>query len=264
MSVQQGTMRGMPPGGRGVWWTPARLATAFTGSSSVTLARFILDGYIRSGWVWGEVVLVLAQFAALVQFPGNTAYWFDTMGLGLGAQAILGTVVMLRRAFGARAYLPLTRLANRAAFPRAVVLASGALRVPLFALYLLCITISGKLTTPTPGGVLIGTVGLLAGSMVLVAVTVLLCLPITTRFHRILFLAWLVAALASFRYDGPLVWLVSVARLPLVPVAASFGLGARGAIGWVGLGALAGDALLVALALRLAVVLLARRDLLEL
>jgi hypothetical protein len=243
---------------------PARLGAALWRAPSVTLARFILDGYIRSGWVWGEVVLVLAQFGALVEFPGNTSYWFDTMGLGLGAQAILGTVVMLRRAFGARAYLPLTRLTSRAAYPRAVALASAVLRVPLFALYLLCILASGRVTNPTPGGILVGAVGLLAGSMVLVAATVLLCPPITTRAGRIVFLIWLVAALASFRYVGPLANVVALVRLPLAPVAASFGFGTMGSIGWAGLGALAGDLVLVVSAIWLAGALLARRDLLEL
>ena len=258
MGVHQPVARGVAS----VASQPAAFFAALWRAPSVTLARIILEGYVRSGWVWGEVVLVLAQFAALMEFAGNTSYWFDTLALGLGGQAILGTALMVHRAFGARAYLPLTRLAHRAPYPRALVLASSALRVPLFALYLLCILLSGRLTNPTPGGIFSGTVGLLAGSMVLVAATVLLSPHIATRLHRILFLVWLVLALATFGYDGPLAPLVAMTHLPLLPIAASFAFGARGAIGWPGLGALALDALLVGALILLAQALFARRDLL--
>jgi hypothetical protein len=77
-------------------------------STAVTVARFILRSYVRSGWILGDVVLVWLLYAAFFfEFGGNVAYFYSTAGEGLGALAVLGTVVMVQRAMNARVYLTL-------------------------------------------------------------------------------------------------------------------------------------------------------------
>jgi hypothetical protein len=244
--------------------SPARSSKlALWRAPSVTLARLILESYLRSGWIWGEVVLVLTQFGALIEFTGNASYWFGLMNLGLGAQTILGTTIMVRRSMGARAYIPLARLSSRAAYPRALVLASSALRVPLYALYLLLVVATGRMTDPQASWLFAGSVGLLAGCVVLAAVTVALCPPMASREHRIVFLAWLVLALYLYTYSGPLASALAVVRMPLWPLTTAFAFGDSGTIGWLGVAALAIDALYVHGLLQTAELLLARRDLLQ-
>src|SRR5438067_2108996 len=102
---------------------------------SLMVARFTLVSYIRSGWILGDVVLVWLLYAVFfLEFGGNVAYFFGTGGQGLGALAILGTVVMTQRAMSARVYLPLSRLTSRSAYVRGLVIATGVMRVPLFLL----------------------------------------------------------------------------------------------------------------------------------
>jgi hypothetical protein len=227
---------------------------------SVTVGRYVLESYMRSGWGWGELALVVAQFAVLSEFAGDAAYWFGVMGLGLGAQSVLGTAILVRRAMGARAYLPLARLGARGPYVRGMALASCALRVPLFLLFLLLVLWRHLMTGATPGLLLVGGAGLLAGCFVLVTLTVALSPPIAMRTDRIVFLAWLVIALSSYRYVGPLAGAVAVVRAPLWPLFASFALVGPG--GAPAPDVLALDAALALGLLAVAALWLAARDLL--
>src|ERR1700693_5520283 len=81
---------------------------AFWRLPSLTVARFTLVSYIRSGWILGDIAIVWLLYAAFfLEFGGNVAYFFGTTGQGLGALAILGTIVMVQRAMSSRVYLPL-------------------------------------------------------------------------------------------------------------------------------------------------------------
>jgi hypothetical protein len=105
---------------------------------SLIVARFTLLSYIRSGWILGDVVFVWLLYAIFfLQFGGNVSYFFGTAGQGLGALAILGTVVMTQRAMSARVYLPLSRLTSRSAYMRGLVIATAVLLAPLFLLLML-------------------------------------------------------------------------------------------------------------------------------
>ncbi|HKD76218.1 MAG TPA: hypothetical protein VKB76_12020, partial [Ktedonobacterales bacterium] len=104
---------------------------------SVTVARFTLASYIRSGWILGDLIFVWFLYALFfLEFGGDVQYFYGTAGQGLGVLAILSTVVMTQRAFSARVYLPLARLASRSAYVRGVMLAAAFLRVPSFLLLL--------------------------------------------------------------------------------------------------------------------------------
>lgn len=105
---------------------------------SLTVARFTLVSYMRSGWILGDIVFVWLLYAAFfLEFGGNVAYFYQIAGQGLGALAVLGTIVMVQRAMSARVYLPLSRLTSRSAYIRGLMIATGVLRIPLFLLTLL-------------------------------------------------------------------------------------------------------------------------------
>src|SRR5215472_12194647 len=102
-------------------------------SPSITVARLILESYFRSGWMWGEFVLVLVFFAALFfPFLENVSYFYGTSTWDLSAIAVLGTTVMARQTSSARTYTVLARLSTRAAYSRGLILATALLRIPLF------------------------------------------------------------------------------------------------------------------------------------
>src|SRR5258708_26314580 len=76
--------------------------------ATVTVGRFTLRSDVRSGWILGDVVFVWLLYAMFfLEFGGDVTYFYGTAGQGLGALAILGTVVMTQRAMNARVYLPL-------------------------------------------------------------------------------------------------------------------------------------------------------------
>jgi hypothetical protein len=233
-----------------------------SGARELVVARYCLTTYARSGWLWGEFVLVLAQFGVLSVFPGNAMYWFGLMNQGLGAQTILGTIVIVRRGLGARAFVPLSRLPSRGPYVRGMALASAALRVPLYLWYLALVLTTNRMTDPTVSWILAGSVGVVAGCIVIAAVTTALCPPVVTRRGLIVFFVWLVAAMSAFHVSGALAPALQALALPLYPLAATFSFGWYGGIGAVGVGALLLDAIYVAAALALASHLLARRDLL--
>ena len=212
---------------------------------SLTVARFTLLSYLRSGWILGDIVIVWLLYAAFfLEFGGNVAYFFGTTGQGLGALAILGTIVMVQRAMSARVYLPLARLTSRSSYIRGLVIATGVLRFPL---YLMMMLLGMGFHTHAPSwgiqgatvtNMLIGSVGLLANCIVISTLVVVFSAPIATRLARIALLAWFAAMLYSNTSPGPLASFLSISRLPLIPMTACFNFGAAGSIGWFGVAAL--------------------------
>ncbi|HLI08604.1 MAG TPA: hypothetical protein VKV40_18725 [Ktedonobacteraceae bacterium] len=212
---------------------------------SVTIARFTLASYVRSGWILGDLIFVWLLYAIFFfEFGGNVAYFFGTAGQGLGALAILSAVVMTQRAMNARVYLPLARITSRSSYVRGLVLATGALRVPAFLLLLAlaagyhhfspppCTGIGGCIAGATAASITIGAIGLLANCIVISTLIVTFSAPIATRLARILLLAWVAAVLYSGTSPGPVTAILSVARVPLMPLAACYNLGPGGTTGW--------------------------------
>lgn len=209
---------------------------------TLTVARFTLQSYIRSGWILGDIVIVWLLYAAFfLEFGGNVKYFYDTAGQGLYALAILSTIVMTQRAMQARIYLPLARLSSRSAYVQGVILATGILRIPTFLLMLVLaagyhthIPILG-IQGATVSNMLPGVLGLLLNCIVLSTLTVVLSIPIATRRIQIVFLAWLVVVLYSNTNPTLIAQYLAVTRLPLAPFAACHSFGATGIIDGYGL-----------------------------
>src|SRR5215467_1620212 len=226
-------------------WNIAPSFKGFCRLPSVTVARFTLRSYIRSGWILGDIVLVWLLYAAFFfQFGGNAAYFYTTAGQGLDVLTILGTVVMTQRAMNARVYLPLARLTSRSSYVRGLILATGVLRVPLFLMLMLLALSYHQFSPPkcfigdciegaTVANMTIGAIGLLANCIIISTLTVVLSRPVATRRVQIVFLAWLVAVLYSNSNLGPVAGFLAVSRIPLAPLAACYNLGAT--MSWYGL-----------------------------
>jgi hypothetical protein len=202
---------------------------------AVTVARFALRSYLRSGWLWGEVVYVLAVFGVFWYYPSDESYFFSVAGEGLSVLAILGTVVLVRRAMNARVYLTLARLPTRASLIRGLALATGAVRLPMLVLLVGLILGFHKVDHTSVSDVFFGGLGILANTIVVSTLTLALCSPMATRTIRLIFLAWLVAALASPLGLGALEAALRVARWPILPLAAASTLGTLHPLAWLDL-----------------------------
>ncbi|HVB26233.1 MAG TPA: ATP-binding cassette domain-containing protein [Ktedonobacteraceae bacterium] len=215
---------------------------------SMVIARFTLVSYIRSGWILGDIVLVWLLYAIFfLEFGGNVFYFFGTSGQGLGALAILGTVVLVQRAMSTRVYLPLSRITSRSAYMRGLVIATGVLRIPLFLILLIlaasyhnfspppCIGFEGCISGATFSNILVGTTGLLLNCIVISTLIVAISAPIAKRWVRIAVLAWFAAVLYSSTNLGPIAALLKFTSIPLIPLATCYSFGTTGTIGWSGL-----------------------------
>ncbi len=214
---------------------------------SLVIARFTLVSYIRSGWILGDIVLVWLLYAIFfLEFGGNVSYFFGTSGQGLGALAILGTVVLVQRAMNARVYLPLSRITSRSAYIRGLVIATGVLRIPLFLMLLIlaasyhnfspppCIGFEGCIYGATFSNITVGAIGLLLNTMVISTLIVVISAPIAKRWVRIAVLAWCAIVLYSSTSLGTLPALLKFTSIPLIPMATCYSFGSTGVIGWSG------------------------------
>ncbi len=199
----------------------------------LTVARFTLRSYTRSGWILGDIVFIWLLYAIFyLEFGGNVAYFFGTAGQGLGVLAILSTVVMTQRALSARVYLPLARLTSRSSYIRGVILATGLLRIPSFLLLMVLAMGYHRFSPPRCGPTCIdgatfsniatGTIGLLVNCIIISTLTVLLSRPIATRVIQIVFLVWIVAVLYSNTNLGVIATYLSWTHIPLAPIAACY------------------------------------------
>lgn len=261
-NMQQANPSSLGQAWRGLWHAP-----------SLTIARFTLASYIRSGWILGDIVLVWLLYAAFFyEFGGNVTYFYGSAAEGLAALAILGPVVMVQRAMSARVYLPLARLTSRSAYVRGLIIATGVLRIPLFLMLLVLAILyhghSNTLCTPmciegaTLSNMLVGAIGLLANSILISTLTVAFSAPLATRKARIVLLAWFVLVLYSNTSPDAVATTLGVTRIPLIPFTLCYNFGINGTIGWSGLLALLIVAVYVAGLILLAQYWMARRDLL--
>src|SRR5690348_7388191 len=170
----------------------ARERTGLFKAPGVTVARLVLASYLRSGWMWTEFVLVLVFFAALFfPFQEDVPYFYGTSIWDLSAIALLGASILVRQATSARTYVLLARLSSRASYSRGLMLATAALRLPIFLFMLLLVLLAHRLINPTADKMLIGAIGLLPTTILVSVLTVALSSPISTRLARILFLTWI-------------------------------------------------------------------------
>lgn len=244
----------------------AQAWTRFRQRPEFTVAWHLLLSHFRSGWLWGEVLLVLATYAVFFDYPGTTGdivYLSGFAGRVLIGLAALSTVIMVHRAFLARAYLPLAHLSSRGIYVRGIFLAAAFLRLPLYLeLLALYFFQHHSLAADWPAALLAGSIGLLANCTLVAAIALVLAPPIATRIELIVFLFWLCLALTSFTLEGPLDVVLTPLRWPLLPLIACYNFGQTGSIDGWGVVALVAMAAYVVGLVRLAEALLARRDLL--
>jgi hypothetical protein len=207
---------------------------------SITVARLTLESYFRSGWIWTEFVLVLVFFAALFfPFQEDVPYFYGTSNWDLCAIAILGAAIMVRQATNARTYVLLARLSSRASYSRGLMLATAALRIPIFLFMLLLVLLAHRLINPNAEKILIGAIGLLPTTILVSILTVALSSPISTRLTRILFLAWIAVVLFSFSplflIPIPVLNILGIVRLPLWPISACYQMSVSGIISVTGM-----------------------------
>jgi hypothetical protein len=210
----------------------------FWRSPTLIVARRIVHSHLRSGWLWGEIVAVLVLYVVFFDYPGTTgdlSYFYGFGGRSLGAIAAVGAAIMAHRALGARAYLPLARLASRGPYVRGLALAAVATRLPLVVeLLALYLRAHHHFQGAWERHFIVGMLGLVANCALIAAVTVVLSPPIATRFNQIVFLFWLVLALSSYTNLGWISTVFSVARLPLLLVVACYNFGSKGVMDWLG------------------------------
>ena len=246
---------------------------AFWRLPSLTIARFTLVSYIRSGRIYVDILCVVLFYVALfLGFGGNVSYFYNISGFGLLAITILGTALMAQREMSARIYLPFARLGSRAAYVRGLMLATGALRIPLFLLLLLLVMLySGNgshFCTPvciegaTWSNMLPGAIGVLANCMVVSTLTVTFSLSIGTKRSLVVLLVWVAAVLYSNTGRSAVATFLSFTRIPLIPLGTVYSFGLDGTIGWGGLLAILVEVLYVLGLAWLAQYWLSRRDLL--
>jgi hypothetical protein len=232
------------------------------------VARHALAGYLRSGWLWAEVAAVLVVYTVFFDYPGAVAdipYLCGFAARVLGALSAFGAAILLNRGMRANAYLSFARLGSRAPYLRGLLLATFALRLPLFVELFFLYIVKHHAFAPGIswlGQLLAGTLGLLAICLLLAALVFVLAPPIGSRGIQIVFLVWLVASLSSYAELGLIAGPLAIARPPLLPVVACLELSTTGLANVAGLLALVLVGAYTAGLLTLAEWLLARRDLL--
>jgi len=210
------------------WQTPA-----------FTIARLTLESYFRSGWMWAEFVLVLVFFAALFfPFQEDVPYFYGTSNWDLSAIAVLGAAIMVRQATSARTYVLLARLSSRASYSRGLMLATAALRIPIFLCMLLLVLLAHRLINPTAEKIFIGAISLLPTIILVSVLAVTLSSPISTRLTRIFFLAWIALVLFSlspvFHIPAQVLNVLAIVRIPLWPISACYKMSVSGIISVIG------------------------------
>lgn len=239
----------------------------------MTVARFTLVSYIRSGWILGDFVFVWLLYAIFfLEFGGNVGYFYGTAGQGLDVLAILSTVVMVQRAMHARVYLPLSRMTSRSAYLRGLIIATAVLRIPFFLMLLGLAMLHHNFSPPpctigdciqgaTFSNMLPGALGLLVNCTVISTLVVVFSAPIATRRARILLFAWFAAVLYSNTSLGPVAAVLSVVRIPLIPLTICYSFGTTQSIDWSGIVALVMSAVYIVGLTLLGEYWLKRRDL---
>src|SRR5579859_587983 len=223
-------------------------------------ARAPLLEYIRDGWILVELAYALALYLFAFRYPFEAPFFFETANWSLGLLAAGTTLLLISRAPPPDAAQPAITSAARRVYTAGLMLAAAALRIVEYVVLLALVLFSRRLINATSGALFAGSVGLIAGCIVLAALTLALSPAYAPRFARLIFLAWLTAALYSYTATGLLAAFFFVWRLPLLPLFACYTMGMTGTIGWNGGLALLINAGYVVGLVMLATFLRARRD----
>lgn len=241
------------------FWLATNTSTVIASITPVLLiAGRALVEYIRDGWILVELAYVLALYLFAFRYPFETPFFFETANWGLGLLTVCTTLLLVARAMRPAAAQPALAHVSPRAYTAGLLITAAALRILAFVVLLALTLLSRHLINATGGALLAGSVGLIAGCIVLAALTLVLSPAFTPRpaqsnmppdgrlFRRftllrlrhLIFIAWLTGALYSYTAAGALAAIFAVWRLPLLPLFACYAMGVTGAIGWGGLLAL--------------------------
>lgn len=199
----------------------------------------------RSWWLAVDMALLLLLFLVCFRYPFGASYFFEISTFGLGAVVVLLSYALVQRILRPTYYLRVgLRSSVRSVFAGLVV-TQTILSVSSILVLLLLALITGRFAQGSPGAVTAGAISLSANATLVGALTIALCTPATNRLMREAFLLWLVLALASYSASGFLGAVLVIARLPLLPFAACYSIGATGTIDMAGLVALIAQLVLV-------------------
>ncbi|HEY4033271.1 MAG TPA: hypothetical protein VGL94_04830, partial [Ktedonobacteraceae bacterium] len=221
---------------------------------TMTVARFTLWSYIRSGWILGDLIFVCFLYTFFfLESSGNVSYFYGTIGQGLGILAIVDTVVIVQRSLKTtRLYLPLAHLSSRSDYIRGLILATAILRIVLFLLILL-LDVGYRLLVlllaagyhrampmvgiqeATFANMLPGAIGLLLNCIILSTLTVVLSAPVATRLIQIGFLIWLAAVLYANNNANIVAHYLAISHIPLIPLLSCYDLGLTASVDSYGL-----------------------------
>ena len=211
-------------------------------TSILRLTGDILVAYTRSGWLLVELAYVLALYLFAFGYPFEPPFFFETAHWGLGLLTVCATTLLGSRAMRLSVAQPAIAHASRRAYVAALMLVVAVLRIALYVALLALVFLGGRFINATGGALFSGSLGLIAGCIVLAALTLALSPAFAPRPARLLGLAWLVAALYSYSAAGWLAALLFPFHLPLWPIFAGYAMGMTGSVGIGGLLALACDA----------------------
>src|SRR6202165_3630427 len=163
---------------------------------TTTVMRISLSNYVRSGWVFLELAIVLGAAALAPAGPhsdnaGGLPSFFGVSGTLFIGESLIGSLLLGRRSFGPSAYMFLARLPSRRPYAAGVVLASTALRIPLFVLMVILGIGLGKLVDPPVAWLLLAGLGMLLPACLVASVAILLSPPVGTRITLAIILVWL-------------------------------------------------------------------------
>jgi hypothetical protein len=204
---------------------------------TTTIVRLSLSNYVRSGWIFLELAIVVGTVAlapAVTEPPiiGGLPSFFGLSGTLFIAEALIGSLLLGRRAFGPSAYMFLARLPSRRPYAAGVALAAAVLRIPLFVLLVALGFAAGKIVDPPVPSLVFGGLGMLLPACLVAAIAILLSPPVGTRLTLMTFLVWLLVIFRPARATAGLPPSVNSALnalwLPLRPVSDSISASTHG------------------------------------
>lgn len=164
-------------------------------AQTTTVVRLSLSNYLRSGWIYLELALLLGAVVLAPTAPngvvgGGLQSFFGISGMLFIVEALIGSPLLVRRTYGPTAYMFLARLPSRKSYAAGVALAAAVLRIPLFLLLVTLGYALGKIVNPPIPWLVFGGLDVLLPACVVASIATVLSPPVGTRTTLMVFLAW--------------------------------------------------------------------------
>ena len=176
---------------------------------TTTVVRLSLSNYLRSGWIFLELaflVVAVALAPTVTNSPvgGGLQSFFGISGALYIVEALIGALLLSRRAFGPTAYMFLARLPSRRSYAAGVALAAAVIRVPLLVLLVTLGYAFGKIVNPPIPWLVFGGLDVLLPACLIASIAIVLSPPVGTRITRMIFLAWILVIFRPARVTAGL------------------------------------------------------------